>query len=46
LVHTTDGNVVGEWGVRKWWIEKTKTKNDPISILQDNLTDGIIKSIG
>jgi hypothetical protein len=35
-----------EWGVRKWIQGDDNTKqNDPISILQDNLTDGIIKPI-
>ena len=39
LVHTTAGNVVGEWGVRKWIQEneKTKTKRSNIHIARQSL---------
>lgn len=39
LVHTTAGNVVGEWGVRKWIQENenTKTKRSNIHIARQSL---------
>jgi len=39
LVHTTSGNVVGEWGVRKWihTYEKIKTKRSNIHIARQSL---------
>jgi hypothetical protein len=46
LVHTTDGNVVGEWGVRKW-IQETliQTKTIQYPYCKTIFTDGIIKQL-
>jgi hypothetical protein len=48
LVHTTDGNVVGEWGVRKW-IHKMKTikqKRSNIHIARQSLRMELLNQLG
>ena len=48
LVHTTTGNVVGEWGVRKWiqGDDKTKTKRSNIHIARQSLRMELLNQLG
>lgn len=48
LVHTTDGNVIGEWGMRKWLAtnEKTAPKRTNIHIARQSLRLAIIEQLG
>nr|WP_309759577.1 NAD(P)/FAD-dependent oxidoreductase [Flavobacterium sp.] len=48
LVHTTDGNLVGEWGVRKWIQEddNTKTKRSNIHIARQSLRMELLNQLG
>lgn len=48
LVHTADGNVVGEWGVRKWiqGDDKTKTKRSNIHIARQSLRMELLNQLG
>ncbi len=48
LVHTTAGNVVGEWGVRKWIQadEKIKTKRSNIHIARQSLRMELLNQLG
>ena len=48
LVHTTEGNIVGEWGVRKW-IKKDEIKNSKrtnIHIARQSLRLALLKQLG
>ncbi|WP_413998315.1 FAD-dependent oxidoreductase [Flavobacterium sp. W1B] len=48
LVHTTDGKVVGEWGVRKWISSdaKTSTKRSNVHISRQSLRLALLKQLG
>ena len=48
LVHTTHGNVVGEWGVRKWiqGDDNTKTKRSNIHIARQSLRMELLNQLG
>lgn len=48
LVHTTDGNLVGEWGVRKWiqGDDNTKTKRSNIHIARQSLRMELLNQLG
>ncbi|WP_290698018.1 NAD(P)/FAD-dependent oxidoreductase [Lacinutrix sp.] len=48
VVHTTDGNIIGEWGMRKWMpsdAEKT-SKNTNIHIARQSLRLALLKQLG
>jgi 2-polyprenyl-6-methoxyphenol hydroxylase-like FAD-dependent oxidoreductase len=48
VVHTTDGKVVGEWGVRKWIQEnkKSSTKRSNIHIARQSLRLALLEQLG
>ena len=48
LVHTTDGKVIGEWGIRKWIKSDTKTfqKRTNIHIARQSLRLALIQQLG
>lgn len=48
LVHTTDGKVIGEWGMRKWIEPETKTakKRSNIHIARQSLRLALLKQLG
>jgi 2-polyprenyl-6-methoxyphenol hydroxylase-like FAD-dependent oxidoreductase len=48
LVHTTDGKVIGEWGVRKWIPseEKNFTKRSNIHIARQSLRLALLEQLG
>ncbi|OXA90084.1 FAD-dependent oxidoreductase [Flavobacterium hercynium] len=48
LVHTTDGKVIGEWGIRKWVqnIEKTSPKRSNIHIARQSLRLALLEQLG
>jgi len=48
LVHTTEGKVIGEWGVRKWGQSKTKIspKRTNIHIARQSLRLALLKQLG
>jgi 2-polyprenyl-6-methoxyphenol hydroxylase-like FAD-dependent oxidoreductase len=48
VVHTTDGNVIGEWGVRKWLesAEKKAPKRTNIHIARQALRMALLEQLG
>ncbi|MEO8254488.1 MAG: NAD(P)/FAD-dependent oxidoreductase [Flavobacterium sp.] len=48
LVHTTDGKVIGEWGVRKWLNSdpKTFTKRTNVHIARQSLRLALLEQLG
>jgi len=48
LVHTTEGKVIGEWGVRKWLQTEAKTssKRTNIHIARQALRSSLLKQLG
>ncbi len=48
LVHTTEGKVIGEWGVRKWIPSDTKTfqKRSNIHIARQSLRLALLEQLG
>lgn len=48
LVHTTNGKVIGEWGLRKWMTTdvKTNTKNTNIHIARQSLRLALLDQLG
>ena len=48
LVHTTDGKVIGEWGIRKWMQSDAKTfeKRTNIHIARQSLRLALLKQLG
>jgi 2-polyprenyl-6-methoxyphenol hydroxylase-like FAD-dependent oxidoreductase len=48
MVHTTDGKVIGEWGVRKWMQtdEKTYTKRTNVHIARQSLRLALLEQLG
>lgn len=48
LVHTTDGKVIGEWGIRKWLPSKIKTnpKRTNIHIARQALRLALVEQLG
>lgn len=48
VVHTTDGKVVGEWGIRKWGRsdEKVKPKRTNIHIARQSLRAALLEQLG
>ncbi|WP_347373111.1 FAD-dependent monooxygenase [Aequorivita sp. Q41] len=48
LVHTTDGKVIGEWGLRKWLQteKKTATKRTNIHIARQSLRLALLEQLG
>lgn len=48
LVHTTDGKVIGEWGIRKWIASDAKTfqKRTNIHIARQSLRLALLKQLG
>ena len=48
LVHTTDGKVIGEWGIRKWIQSDAKTfqKRTNIHIARQSLRLALLKQLG
>ena len=48
LVHTTDGKVIGEWGVRKWIQSdvKTSSKRPNIHIARQSLRLALLEQLG
>ena len=48
LVHTTEGKILGEWGIRKWIQSdvKTSTKRSNIHIARQSLRSALLKQIG
>lgn len=48
LVHTTEGKVIGEWGIRKWMqsAEKTFKKRTNIHIARQSLRLALLKQLG
>jgi 2-polyprenyl-6-methoxyphenol hydroxylase-like FAD-dependent oxidoreductase len=48
LVHTTDGKVIGEWGVRKWIQSdvKTSSKRSNIHISRQSLRLALLEQLG
>lgn len=48
LVHTTDGKIIGEWGVRKWLQSETKNapKRTNIHIARQLLRLALLKQLG
>jgi 2-polyprenyl-6-methoxyphenol hydroxylase-like FAD-dependent oxidoreductase len=48
LVHTTEGKVIGEWGVRKWkqQAEKTYTKRSNVHIARQSLRLALLEQLG
>lgn len=48
VVHTTDGKVIGEWGIRKWMQtdEKTYPKRTNVHIARQSLRLALLKQLG
>ncbi|UQD57138.1 NAD(P)/FAD-dependent oxidoreductase [Flavobacterium sp. K5-23] len=48
LVHTTDGKVIGEWGIRKWMKseEKSSPKRTNIHIARQSLRLALLEQLG
>ena len=48
LVHTTDGTVIGEWGVRKWVkdFDETTSKRSNVHIARQSLRLELIEQLG
>lgn len=48
LVHTTDGKVIGEWGLRKWMPSDAKTspKRSNVHIARQSLRLALLKQLG
>ncbi len=48
VVHTTDGKVIGEWGVRKWMasVEQTSSKRRNVHIARQSLRLALLKQLG
>ncbi|WP_347441515.1 NAD(P)/FAD-dependent oxidoreductase [Rubritalea sp.] len=48
VVHTTDGKVVGEWGIRKWGRDDTKVKpkRTNIHIARQSLRAALLEQLG
>jgi 2-polyprenyl-6-methoxyphenol hydroxylase-like FAD-dependent oxidoreductase len=48
LVHTTDGNVIGEWGMRKWMQsdEKKSPKRTNVHIARQSLRLALLEQLG
>ena len=48
LVHTTDGKVIGEWGIRKWLQEEAKlfSKRTNIHIARQSLRLALLEQLG
>jgi len=48
LVHTTEGKVIGEWGVRKWMQPETRTsqKRSNIHIARQSLRLALLEQLG
>ncbi|WP_031425865.1 FAD-dependent oxidoreductase [Flavimarina sp. Hel_I_48] len=48
VVHTTDGKVIGEWGMRKWLEahEKTAAKRSNVHIARQSLRLALLKQLG
>lgn len=48
VVHTTDGNVIGEWGIRKWVDsdEKSPPKRTNIHIARQSLRLALLEQLG
>ncbi|CAH8283908.1 2-polyprenyl-6-methoxyphenol hydroxylase-like FAD-dependent oxidoreductase [Mariniflexile fucanivorans] len=48
VVYTTDGNVIGEWGMRKWMQkeEKTSAKRTNIHIARQSLRSALLEKLG
>lgn len=48
LVHTTDGKVIGEWGMRKWMQSNTKTfaKRTNVHIARQSLRLSLLEQLG
>lgn len=48
IVHTTEGKVIGEWGIRKWMQsdEKTFTKRTNIHIARQSLRLALLEQLG
>src|SRR5690606_35239696 len=48
VVHTIDGKVIGEWGMRKWVPEKTNTgdKRSNVHIARQSLRSALLDQLG
>ena len=48
VVHTTDGKVIGEWGVRKWMqsVEQTSSKRRNVHIARQSLRLALLEQLG
>lgn len=48
LVHTTDGKIIGEWGMRKWIQQESKTftKRTNIHIARQSLRFALLEQLG
>jgi len=48
VVHTTDGKVIGEWGVRKWMasVEQPSSKRRNVHIARQSLRLALLKQLG
>jgi hypothetical protein len=47
LVHTTDGKVIGEWGMRKWMqSEAQNLQSEPIHIARQSLRFALLEQLG
>lgn len=48
VVHTTDGKVIGEWGIRKWMPSdvKTSTKRTNVHIARQSLRLALLEQLG
>jgi hypothetical protein len=48
VVHTTEGKIIGEWGIRKWMqsAEKTVPKRTNIHIARQSLRFAILEQLG
>jgi 2-polyprenyl-6-methoxyphenol hydroxylase-like FAD-dependent oxidoreductase len=48
VVHTTDGKVIGEWGIRKWMPSEVKTspKRSNVHIARQSLRLALIEQLG
>ena len=48
LVHTTEGKIIGEWGVRKWvrQTDKTSAKRSNVHIARQSLRLALLKQLG
>ncbi|MFV8269493.1 FAD-dependent oxidoreductase [Flavobacterium sp. GT2N3] len=48
LVHTTEGKVIGEWGMRKWMqsVTKTSAKHSNVHIARQSLRLSLLEQLG